>query len=380
MSEPSAKESPAAARSTRRRSGRSPRRPGRELAREKALMRGLEVIGESAIRAGLTQFYGTAAVPQTELFNYLARRLPGMGGAVLEVGDERLAIGMLLGAAAGGARVMTCGTGPGFSRMQEGLSYLCATEMGAVIVHVNRGGPGFGNILPAQSDYRLVTRGCGNGDTRAIVLAPSGLEEAGELTHTAFDLADKYRIPAIVTVDAMIAQMMEPVRLPSRKRNLPEKAWSLTGRANRRPNVLTSVHWNSQALEEHNYRLFQKYKTIVAQETRSESVRCEDAQVVVVAFGIMGRVAKTAIEKARKRDLRIGLFRPVTLWPFPAQELRDATRNAMAVLVVELSTGQMIDDVRRSLGGQVDVHFYGQAGGEVPSPFKVMHEAVKLFR
>jgi len=345
---------------------------------DKQLMRACEAVAEAALRAGLDQFYGTPVAPQTELVDYLEKRLPKAGGNFLLAPDEASAIAMAMGGSAGGARVMTSASGPGFARLQEGLSYLAASELPAVVVDVCRGGPGFGNILASQADYFSVTRGGGNGDYRTIALAPSSCQEAADLAYEAFDLSEEYRIPVVLFLDAMLGQMMEPVILPAKKKAAPARKWALTGRADRKANVVTSIYWNSESLDEHNYQLFGKATKIAQKVVRFEEHQCRDADVVLVAFGIMGRVAKTAIEKARKRGLKLGLFRPISLWPFPSTQLAAAARKARSMLVLELSAGQMLEDVKLALGDRKKVFFYGRTGGEVPSPFEVMHEAVKL--
>jgi 2-oxoglutarate ferredoxin oxidoreductase subunit alpha len=356
----------------------------REVARErskpkqeKLLMRATEAVAEAAIRGGLNQFFGTPVAPQTELFEYLSSHLPAAGGTFIQAPDESSAIAMAFGGAAGGARVMTASSGPGFARMQEGLSYMTASELPALVVDVCRGGPGFGNIMASQADYFLATRG-GNGDCRTIVLAPSSVQEAADLAYGAFDVAEEFRTPVLLLLDAMLGQMMEPVALPPKKKAGERKRWALTGRADRKANVITSIYWTSESLDEHNYQLFNKSSKIAQKVCHFEEFQCRDADVILVAFGILGRVAKTAIEKARKRGLKMGLFRPVSLWPFPAEKLAQAARKAQSVLVLELSTGQMLDDVKLALGDRTKVYFYGRTGGEIPSPFEVMHEAVKL--
>ncbi|MBI4865252.1 MAG: 3-methyl-2-oxobutanoate dehydrogenase subunit VorB [Candidatus Riflebacteria bacterium] len=341
-------------------------------------MRTTEAIAEAALRAGLTQFFGTPIAPQTELVEYLSRRLPEAGGAFLIAPDEATAVAMAFGAAAGGGRVMTSSSGPGFARMQEGLSHLAASEVPMLVVDVCRAGPGFGNILPSQADYFVATRGGGNGDYRTIALAPSSAQEAVDLTYEAFDLAEEHRSPVVMLVDAMVGQMMEPVELPARKKGPVRKRWMVGDRGDRKANVITSTYWTSGSLDAHNYQLFQKASGLIDRVHRYEEHLCRDADVVLVAFGIMGRVAKTAIEKARKRGLKMGLFRPISLWPFPGETLAQAVKKARSVLVLELSAGQMLHDVKLALGDKKRVFFYGRTGGEVPSPFEVMHEAVKL--
>jgi len=356
---------------------RSARPRGRQRA-DTLLMRATEALAEAALRAGLTQFYGTPVAPQTELYEYLAHNLPLSGGTCILAPDEASAISMALGGAAAGARVMTCSSGPGIARMQEGLAYLAACELPALIVDVCRGGPGFGNIQASQADYHTLTRGGGNGDYRTVVLAPSSVQETADLAYRAFDIAEEYRIPVILLLDAMLGQMMEPVLLPPRKKAVPRKRWALTGRGGRKANVITSIYWTSEALEEHNYQLFTKASRLSKHVVQYEDTQCKDADVVAVAFGMTGRVAKTAVEKARKRGLKMGLFRPVTLWPFPAEALANATRKARSILVLELSAGQMLEDVKLALGDKKPVFFYGRTGGQIPSPFEVMHEVVKL--
>lgn len=355
----------------------APKAPAKAPKGEKQLMRGSEAVAEAALRSGLDAFYGTPVAPQTELVDYLSARLP-KSGTFLLAPDEAAAIAMAFGGAAGGARVMTSASGPGFARMQEGLSYLAASELPAVVVDIGRGGPGFGNILASQADYFSVTRGGGNGDYRTIALAPSSCQEAADLASSAFELAEEFRTPVVLFLDAMLGQLMEPVTLPAKKKAGAPKRWALTGRGERKANVVTSTYWNSESLDEHNYQLFGKATRIAEKVSLFEEHQCRDADVVLVAFGIMGRVAKTAIEKARKRGLKLGLFRPISLWPFPATQLAHAARKARSVLVLELSAGQMLEDVKLALGDRKKVYFYGRTGGEVPSPFEVMHEAVKL--
>lgn len=344
----------------------------------KVLMKGNESLGEAAVLAGCRYFFGYPITPQTELLEYLARRLPEVKGVFLQAESETAAVNMVYGAAGAGARVMTSSSGPGLSLKQEGISYLAAAELPCVIVNVMRGGPGLGGIQPSQADYFQATRGGGHGDYRTPVLAPASVQEMCDLTILAFDLADRYRTPVLILADGLLGQMMEPVELPAAP--LPEppaKHWATTGCRGRPRNVVSTLYLEPERLEDHNRRLQEKYLLIREREQRAEQYRTEDAQIVVVAFGIAARVAKEAVNAARARGIRAGLLRPVTLWPFPERALAAAAAGARAVLTVEMNAGQMVEDVRLALGGR-KVSFYGRTGGMVPTAKEILERIREL--
>ncbi|MEW5957285.1 MAG: 3-methyl-2-oxobutanoate dehydrogenase subunit VorB [Chloroflexota bacterium] len=345
----------------------------------KELMKGNVAIAEAALRAGLQAYFGYPITPQTELLEHLALRMPDLGRVFLQAESEIAAINMVYGAAAAGARAMTSSSGPGISLMQEGLSYIAGSEVAAVIVNVMRGGPGLGNIQPAQSDYNQMTKSAGHGDFRSIVLAPSTVQEAINLTGLAFELAEKYRTIAFLAADGMLGQMMEPAELPSMQEPPATRpAWALTGAQGRPKNVITSVYLGGETLKEHNERLQAKLRRITAAEIRFETLLTHDADILIVAFGTVGRIAKTAIREARKQGIRVGLLRPITLWPFPAPTLEGLSKQVAAILVVEMNVGQMVDDVRLAVRQETPVHFYGYAGGAVPLPDEIVDQVVAL--
>jgi pyruvate/2-oxoacid:ferredoxin oxidoreductase alpha subunit len=281
--------------------------------------------------------------------------------------SEVAAINMVYGAAATGARVMTASSGPGLSLMQEGMSYLAGAELPCVVVDIMRGGPGLGNIAPEQSDYFAMVKGGGHGNYRNLVLAPASVQEMADLTMLAFDLADKYRNPAVLLADGFIGQMMEPLDLQLVETVVPEKAWAVKGTAETRGNVISSIHLTNDAMEAHIRHLDDKYKECERNECRWETYRAEDAEVLLVGYGIVSRVLRTTVDMARQHGVKAGLFRPISLWPFPSQALAEAAKCAKQAMVVELSTGQMVEDVRLALNGRIPVEFYGRMGGNVPS-------------
>ena len=338
----------------------------------KVLLRGSEAIGEAALRAGCSSYFAYPITPQNELPEYMARRmseLPGM--TFLQSESELAAINMVFGASVTGARVMTSSSSPGVSLMQEGISYLAAMELPSVIVNIVRGGPGLGNIAPAQSDYFQATRGGGHGDYRCIVLAPAYLQEAVDLTYQAFDLADEYRIPVFLMGDGMMGQMMEPVLLPPFRKKLPQKDWTLTGAGKGPSRFLRSLLLDVHVLEDHNWKLYRKYEKITRKEVRFEEYETKDAELVVVAYGTAARIAKGAVNRLRQNNMKVGLFRPVTLWPFPSDALRGMAKFAKKVFVFEMSMGQMVDDVKLAMEGKLDVEFYGRPGGVVVTPVEL---------
>jgi pyruvate/2-oxoacid:ferredoxin oxidoreductase alpha subunit len=335
------------------------------------LCKGNVAVVKGAILAGCRAYYGYPITPASEIVEAAALYLPQVGGTFLQAESEVAAINMVYGAAAAGVRVMSGSSGPGLSLMQEGISYLAGAELPCVIVDVMRGGPGLGNIGPEQSDYFAMVKGGGHGNYRNIVLAPASVQEMADLTMLAFDLADKYRNPAVVLTDGFVGQMMEPLELeiPDKDREipLPEKPWAVKGTPETRANLLSSIYLETDELEEHQHRMEAKYIRAQETEQRSELCHTEDAEVLLVGYGIVSRVLLSTVEALRKEGVKAGLFRPITLWPYPAKALVEAAARVQRVLVVELSNGQMVEDVRLALNGKVPVEFYGRVGGNVPS-------------
>ncbi len=346
---------------------------------EKILMRGNEAIAEAAIKAGCRYFFGYPITPQNELPAYMARRLPQEGGVFLQAESEVAAINMVYGAAGAGARVMTSSSSPGISLKQEGISYIAGAELPCVVVNIVRGGPGLGGIQPAQSDYFQATKGGGHGDYKILVLAPQSVQEAVDLTIDAFELADKYRNPVMVLGDGMIGQMMEPVdfKVEIDPKDLPQKEWATVGAKGRPANVINSLFLQPEKLEEHNWKLAEKYKKM-ADEVRVETDGIEDADYILVAYGTTARIAKSAITMARREGLKVGLIRPITLWPFPSSVIGAASERAHFILSVEMSCGQMVEDVRLSANGRCPVYFFGRTGGIVPTPKEVLNKLHEL--
>jgi 2-oxoisovalerate ferredoxin oxidoreductase alpha subunit len=331
------------------------------------LCKGNVAVVKGAILAGCRAYYGYPITPASEVAEAAALYLPQVGGTFLQAESEVAAINMVYGAASAGMRVMTASSGPGVSLMQEGLSYIAGSELPCVVVDVVRGGPGLGNIAPEQSDYFAMVKGGGHGNYRNLVLAPASVEEMASLTMLAFELADRYRNPAIVLTDGFIGQMMEPLDLEFRETPLPEKTWAVKGTAETRKNLVSSIYLEPDELEEHIRRMEAKYRRAQEEEPRHEAYQAEDADVLLVGFGIVSRVLRSVVETMRREGMRVGLFRPITLWPFPSKALAEAAKQVEKVFVVELSTGQMVEDVRLALEGRTPVEFYGRAGGNVPS-------------
>jgi len=347
----------------------------------KKLMKGCEAIGEAAIQAGCRLFFGYPITPQNEVPEYMAARLPQVGGTFVQAESEVAASNMLYGAAGAGCRCFTSSSSPGISLMMEGVSYIAGAELPVVIVNIMRGGPGLGGILPSQSDYFQAVKGGGHGDYRCLVLAPSTVQEAADLVQEAFDLADTYRNPVIVLGDGLIGQMMEPVEFKRsvRPEDLPAKPWATTGAKGRKPNIINSLHLDPEKLEAHNWRLAAKYATMTKRECRHEEWNLDcTADVLFVAYGTVARICKTAIEALRERGVRAGLFRPITLFPYPGESLRKAAEKAGHILVSELSCGQMVEDVRYHVAGTRPVAFYGRVGGMIMTPEELVDEALKL--
>lgn len=349
------------------------------MARE--LWKGNNAIAEAAVRAGLQAYFGYPITPQTELLEYLSARMPELGRAFVQAESELGAINMVYGAACTGARVMTSSSSPGISLMMEGISYIAGTEVPFVLVDVMRGGPGLGNIAPAQADYNQIVHGGGHGDYNAIVLAPASIQESVDLTYEAFDLAEKYRAITVILIDGSIGQMMEPAEMPPMrplKTEYPD--WAVRGilehPAERR--VLSSIYLDPPDEEVANLRMLRRWQQVEANEVRYKGYYLEDARFVVVGFGSAGRVALSAVRAARAEGIPVGLLRPITLKPFPAKALDELSRQVEGMLVVEMNSGQMLEDVRRVVGGRVPVEFYGRLGGIIPMPDEILEEIRRL--
>ncbi len=341
------------------------------MARE--LWKGNEAIAEAAVRAGLEAYFGYPITPQTELLEYLSARLPDLGRAFVQAESELGAINMVYGAACAGANVMSSSSSPGVSLMQEGLSYIAASEVPCVFVDVMRGGPGLGNLAPTQGDYFQLVKGGGHGDYHPIVFGPASVQEAVDITYQSFELADKYRCIVIIAIDGNIGQMMEPVVMPSMKTiEKKDRGWELTGAIGRPRRFITSLFLQPEELEKVNQSLQAKEAAIRANEVRYHEYLTEDADLVVVAFGSAARLAQTAINEARAKGLRVGLFRPISLFPYPSQALAELSLRVNRFLVVELNAGQMLEDVRLALGSDVSIKFFGKMGGMVPMPDEIL--------
>lgn len=339
----------------------------------RTLLKGNIAIAEAAVRAGLQAYFGYPITPQTELLEHLARRMVELDRVFLQAESEVAAINMVYGAACAGARVMTSSSSPGFSLMQEGLSYIAASDVPCVVVDVMRGGPGLGNIQPSQADYFQVTRSAGHGDYRPIVLAPASVQEAIDFTTLAFELAERYRHIVILAADGQIGQMMEPAELPPMqpvRQTRPE--WALTGAAGRKKNVITSLHMQPEDAEAYNLKIQRRLNEIRRAEQRSVEYWTEDADLLVIGYGTAGRIAYSAVEQARAMGLKVGLLRPQTLWPFPEERISELADEIQSCLVVEMNAGQMIEDVRLAISGQVPIEFYGRMGGMIPMPDEIL--------
>ncbi len=346
---------------------------------KRMLMRGNEVIAEAAIRAGCECYFAYPITPQAELLERLAEKMPELGRTFVQAESELAAINMVYGAASAGVRTMTSSSSPGISLKQEGISYIAGSNLPAVIVNIVRGGPGLGDIAPAQCDYFQATKGGGHGDYHMIVLGPSTVPEAGELTMLAFDLADQYRVPVMILADGMLGQMMEPVQLPEPidTGSLPEKDWATTGAKKRDPNVILSFDLDPEVLKQMNLSLQKKYRQIEAAEIRYEEIHTDDAEIVIVAYGTVARIARSVVRMAREEGIKLGLFRPITLWPFPYEPLERLANDVNTLLTVEMSAGQMWEDVRMAVARQADTPFYGELGGVVPTPRGILSEVKK---
>ncbi len=335
------------------------------------LSKGNAAVIKGAIQAGCRAFYGYPITPASEIAEAAAFYLPQVGGTFVQAESEVAAINMVYGASSAGVRVMTASSGPGLSLMQEGISYIAGAELPCVIVDVVRGGPGLGNIAPEQSDYFAMVKGGGHGNYRNFVLAPASVQEMCDLTMLAFELADRYRNPAIVLTDGFVGQMMEPLELHEREVRLPEKAWAVKGTRETRGNLITSIQLEPDVLEAHVRKLEAKYRQAEELEPRHELYKADDAEVLLVGYGIVSRVLRSTVDQVRELGLRAGLFRPLTLWPFPSKALVEAARRCRMVMVVEMSIGQMVEDVRLALNGKIPVEFYSRVGGNVPQAEEV---------
>lgn len=342
--------------------------------RDRQMMKGNEAIAEAAVRAGCRYFFGYPITPQNEIPEYMSRRLPQVGGVFLQAESEVSAINMVYGASGAGARVMTSSSSPGISLKQEGISYLAGAELPCVIVNMVRGGPGLGSIQPAQSDYYQATRGGGHGDYRLLVYAPSTVQEAVTLTAKAFDAADRYLNPVMVLGDGVIGQMMEPVVMPETfETEKIEKPWAATGWDGKRPRaIINSLYIKPDECEAHNLRLEAKYRVMREEEVLVDLQYMDDADFAVCAYGTTARIALTAVRKARAGGLKVGLIRPVTVWPFPEKEIRELSKRLKAILTVEMSLGQMVDDVKIAVSGACPVLFHGRTGGVIPGVNEVL--------
>ena len=345
------------------------------------MMKGNEAIAEAAVQAGCRYYFGYPITPQSEIPEYMSRRLPEVGGVFLQAESEIAAINMVYGAAGAGARAMTSSSSPGIALKQEGISYIAGAQLPCVVVNIVRGGPGLGSIQPAQSVFFQATRGGGHGDYRVVVFAPASVQEAVELTQRAFDVADQYRMPAMILGDGVIGQMMEPVEMPEYKpRPLPKKDWAATGWDGKsRPRaVINSLYIEADRCEELNLALKKQYEEIAKNECMVEEQYMDDAEYVIAAYGTTARIALTAIRQARAQGVKAGLIRPITLWPFPSEAFARAAQKAKKFLTVEMSLGQMVDDVRIAVNGARPVEFYGRTGGVIPGVGEITRQILKL--
>lgn len=349
---------------------------------EKMLMKGNEVIAEAALRAGCRHYFGYPITPQTEIAHYFAKKMPAYGGTFVQAESEIAAINMVYGAASAGARVMTSSSSPGISLKQEGISYASCAELPAVIVNIVRCGPGLGGILPAQCDYFQAVKGGGHGDYKMVVLAPSSIQELYELTVEAFNIADRYRVLTMIMGDGILGQMMEAVEFKDREDIIKaDKTWAVTGTGmSRENNVITSIYIQPEALERHNQKLQAKYAGIAANEKRVEVYNCDGADIIVTAFGTVGRIVKNVIRAAKAEGITVGLIRPITLWPFPTEAFEKYAQTPKAFLSVEMNAGQMVEDVRLAVNGARPVHFHGRTGGMIPTQQEILDKIKDILK
>ena len=347
---------------------------------ERFLMKGNEALAEAAIRAGCKHFFGYPITPQTELAAYMSKRMPKIGGTYLQAESELAAANMVLGASAAGVRAMTSSSSPGISLKTEAISYMAGSDVPALIINVQRGGPGLGGIQPSQADYWQATKATGHGDFQILVFAPATVQEMVDLVSDAFDMADKYRMPAMILADGMLGQMMEPVEFKDEgEKVLPEKPWAASGHQNKRKhNVVNSLYLTPQALESLVVERFERYEKIKATEQRASEYLTEDADIILVAFGASARVAHSAVDMARAQGIKAGLIRPITLWPFPTDCLKKAAKTAKGFLSVEMNMGQMVDDVKLAIDCSRPVEFFGRTGGVIPTPNEILEKIIKF--
>jgi 2-oxoglutarate ferredoxin oxidoreductase subunit alpha len=345
----------------------------------KELLKGNHAFAEAAIRAGVEAFYGYPITPSTEFLEYMSRRLPSLGRAFVQAESEVAAINMVYGAACTGKRVMTASSSPGISLMMEGISYIAGTEVPAVVVNVMRGGPGLGNIAPSQGDYYQMIKGGGHGDYFPIVIAPASVQEAIDYISLAFDLAEKYRSIVHVIVDGNMGQMMEPAELPP-MREIPKEVpeWAVTGAKGREPNILSSIYIDPEDEEVTNLRLLKRWKEIEKNEVIYDELEVDDAEILVIGFGTAGRVASSAVREAREAGIKVGLLRPITLAPFPQNKLLELIEKVRRILVVEMNSGMMLDDIMKIVQGKVPIEFYGRMGGMTPLPDEILEEIQRV--
>jgi 2-oxoglutarate ferredoxin oxidoreductase subunit alpha len=337
------------------------------------LMKGNEALAEAAILAGCDAYFGYPITPQSEVLEYLAREMPPRGRLVLQAESEVSSINMVYGAAGAGFRAMTSSSSPGISLMQEGISYMAGAQLPCLILNVNRAGPGLGTIQPGQGDYFQSVKGGGHGDYRLLVLAPNSVQEMADFVFLGFDLADKYRNPVLILSDGAIGQMMEKVVFKNYQRPEADKSWATTGKtSDRKRNFITSLHILPERMEKHNEMLAAKYKEMADNEVRYEEMNTTDADLLLVAYGLSARIAQKAMELAREEGYKVGLLRPISLWPFPSERLQQLAGQVQQILSVELNSGQMIEDIRLAVSGKVPVHFYGRLGGMVPTPEEIV--------
>lgn len=344
-------------------------------------MKGNEAIAEAAIRNGCMHFFGYPITPQTEVSAYMSKVMPKIGGTFLQAESEIAAINMVLGAASCGIRAMTSSSSPGISLKSEGISYIAGSDIPCVILNVMRGGPGLGGIQPSQADYWQATKALGHGDFQLLAFAPSTVQEIVDLMGVAFDLADKYRMPALILADGMLGQMMEPVEFPENQGSstAANKPYATTGtNEKRKPNIVNSLYLKPDELEKNIVERYERYDVVKANEVRVEEYLTDDADIITVAYGATARVVRSAVNQAREEGIKVGMIRPITVWPFPEKAIAEAAKKVDNMLVVEMSMGQMVEDVRLYANGQCDVSFFGRTGGIVPSPAEVLAEIKKI--
>jgi 2-oxoglutarate ferredoxin oxidoreductase subunit alpha len=348
---------------------------------ETKLMKGNEALAEAAILAGCDAYFGYPITPQSEVLEYLAREMPKHGRIVLQAESEVASINMVYGAAGAGFRTMTTSSSPGISLMQEGISYIAGAELPCLIVNVNRAGPGLGTIQPGQGDYFQSTKGGGHGDYRMIVLAPASVQEMADFVYLGFDLADKYRNPVLMLSDGAIGQMMEKVEFRPYTRPVVDKSWATTGKPKtRKRNYITSLFIQPERMEQHNLKLEEKFKRIRENEVRFEEINTKDAEYLFIAYGLSARICQKAMDLAREKGIKIGLFRPITLYPYPYKRLEELASQVKLMLTVELNSGQMVEDVKLGVNGKVPVEFFGRMGGMMPTPEDIVHHLETLIQ